>query len=162
MYLLANDEKSQLGTSPLPDGMVRVFRDNGRDGLSYVTQQQVKYIPIGDKIELNLGVDPEVIFELVKLRVFRDNLWLQINGQTELRKIDGAVIKQENASLVGWDDHEIYSQRIRNYAGKEIEVPPRVPRSCCFQEPAGADALRLPDAAVSGANTDRQAGRFTV
>jgi len=74
---------------------------------------------------LNLGVDPEVIFELIKLRVLRDNLWLQINGQTELRKIDGAVIKQENASLVGWDDHEIYSQRIRNYTGKEIEVEVR-------------------------------------
>ena len=58
MYLLTNDEKSQLGTSPLPDGVVRVFRHNGRDGLSYVTQQSIKYIPIGDKIELNLGPDP--------------------------------------------------------------------------------------------------------
>jgi hypothetical protein len=125
MYLLTNDEKSQLGSSPLPDGIVRVFRDNGKGGLSYVAQQQIKYIPIGDKIELNLGVDPEVIFELVKLRVFRDNLWLQINGQTELRKIGGPVVKEENASLVGWDDHEIYSQRIRNYTGKEIEVEVR-------------------------------------
>lgn len=33
MYLLANDEESNLGTTPLPDGVVRVFRDNGRDGL---------------------------------------------------------------------------------------------------------------------------------
>jgi hypothetical protein len=125
MYLLTNDEMSQLGSSPLPDGIVRVFRDNGRNGLSYLTQQQIKYIPIGDKIELNLGVDPEVIFELIKLRIFRDELWLQINGQTELRKIGGPVIKQENASLVGWDDHEIDSQRIRNYTGKEIEVEVR-------------------------------------
>ena len=68
MYLLTNDKESKLGTTPLPDGIVRVFRDNGRDGLSYLTQQNVKYIPIGDKIELNLGVDPEVIFELTKLR----------------------------------------------------------------------------------------------
>jgi len=81
MYLLTNDEKSQLGSSPLPDGLVKVFRDNGRSGLSYLAQQQIKYIPIGDKIELNLGVDPEVIFELIKLRVFRDELWLQINGR---------------------------------------------------------------------------------
>ena len=122
MYLLTNDEKSQLGTSPLPDGVVRIFRDNGRGGLSYLAQQSIKYIPIGEKIELNLGVDPEVIFELLKLRVFRNDLWLQIHGQTELRKIDGTVIKQENASLAGWDDHEIYSQRIRNFTGKEIEV----------------------------------------
>ena len=39
MYLLTNDEESKLGTTPLPDGIVRVFRDNGRDGLSYLTQQ---------------------------------------------------------------------------------------------------------------------------
>src|SRR6187549_1918681 len=69
LYLLKNEVASKLGTTPLPDGVVRVFRDNGRDGLSYLTQQAVKYIPIGDKIEVNLGVDPEVIFELIKLRV---------------------------------------------------------------------------------------------
>jgi hypothetical protein len=126
MYLLTNDEKSQLGTAPLPDGIVRVFRDNGREGLSYLTQQQIKYIPIGDKIEVNLGPDPEVIFELIKLRVFRGDLWLQINGVRELRKVGGdVVIKEENASLVGWAEHEIYSQRIRNYTAKEIEVEVR-------------------------------------
>src|SRR5262249_19442590 len=59
MYLLTNDKESKLGTTPLPDGIVRLFRDNGRDGLSYLTQQQIKYIPIGDKIELNLGPNPE-------------------------------------------------------------------------------------------------------
>ena len=37
MYLLTNNKESKLGTSPLPDGTVRVFRDNGRDGLSYLT-----------------------------------------------------------------------------------------------------------------------------
>jgi hypothetical protein len=126
MYLLTNDVKSQLGTSPLPDGIFRVFRDNGREGLSYLTQQQIKYIPIGDKIELNLGVDPEVIFELIKLRIFRDELWLQVTGVRELRKVGGdAVVKEDLASLVGWDDHEIFSQRIRNYTGKEIEVEVR-------------------------------------
>ena len=34
MYLLTNNKESKLGTTPLPDGIVRVFRDNGRDGLS--------------------------------------------------------------------------------------------------------------------------------
>ncbi len=126
MYLLTNDEKSKLGGSPLPDGMVRVFRNNGRDGLSYLTQQAIKYVPIGDKIELNLGPDPEVIFELVKLRTFRDELWLQIHGTSEFRKVGGdMVIKQENATAAGWDDHEVFAQRIRNYSGKEIEVEVR-------------------------------------
>ncbi|MGA2498111.1 MAG: hypothetical protein ABSH20_10235, partial [Tepidisphaeraceae bacterium] len=47
MYLLTNDRESRLGTTPLPNGIVRVFRDNGRDGLSYLAEQTVKYIPIG-------------------------------------------------------------------------------------------------------------------
>jgi hypothetical protein len=123
LYLLKNDVASKLGTTPLPDGLVRVFRDNGRDGLSYLTQQAVKYIPIGDKIELNLGRDPEVIHELIKLRTFRTDLILQINGTKEFRKIGGdGVFKEENATLVGWDDHEILTERIRNYSGKPINV----------------------------------------
>ncbi len=126
MYLLKNNKDAKLGTTPLPDGVVRVFRDNGRDGLSYLTQQAVKYIPIGDKIELNLGVDPEVIFELIKLRIFRSDLTLQINGTNEFRKIGGdGVFKEENATLVGWTDHEIFSQRIRNYTSKEISIEVR-------------------------------------
>jgi len=123
MYLLTNDEKSKLGGSPLPDGVVRVFRNNGRDGLSYLAQQAIKYVPIGDKIELNLGPDPEVVFELIKLRSFRDELLLQIHGTSEYRKVGtDMVVKQENASIVGWDDHEVFSQRIRNYTAKNIEV----------------------------------------
>jgi hypothetical protein len=103
--------------------MVRLFRDNGKGGLSYLTQQPIKYIPIGDKIELNLGVDPEVIFELHRYRTFRNEIWLQINGTSEFRKIGGdGVMKVENASVAGWEDHEIYAERIRNYTGQPIEV----------------------------------------
>jgi hypothetical protein len=123
LYLLKNDEASKLGTTPLPDGVARVFRDNGRDGLSYLTQQAIKYVPIGDKIELNLGRDPEVIHELIKLRTFRTDLILRINGTNEFRKIGGdGVFKEENATLVGWDDHEVLTERIRNYSGKPINV----------------------------------------
>ena len=126
MYLLTNDEKSQLGSSPLPDGVVRVFRDNSKGGLSYLTQQTIKYIPIGDKIELNLGPDPEVIFELIKLRSFRDELYVQLHGTSEFRKVGGdEVIRRENASVAGWDDHEIFTQRIRNYTASPIEVEVR-------------------------------------
>ena len=126
MYILRNDEESELGTTPLPDGVVRVFRDNGRDGLSYLTQQTIKYVPIGDKIELNLGVDPEVIFELIKLKVTRTGLWIQIHGTSEYRKVGGdEVVKIENASIAGWEDHEIYTQRIRNYTSKAIDVEVR-------------------------------------
>src|SRR5207244_7435926 len=87
MYLLKNDKESKLGTTPLPDGIIRVFRNNGRDGLSYLTQQPVKYIPIGDKIELNLGADKDVVFELSKQRASRDNIWMSINGTSTIKKV---------------------------------------------------------------------------
>ncbi len=123
MYLMTNDEKSKLGTSPLPDGVVRVFRANGRDGLSFLAQQSIKYIPIGDKIELNLGPDPEVIFELIKLRTFRDNIWLRVTGARELRRVaDDVVIREDRGTVAGWDDHEVFTQRIRNYTARPIEV----------------------------------------
>jgi hypothetical protein len=123
MYLLTNDTKSKLGTSPLPNGTVRVLRDNGRDGLSYLAQQTIKYIPIGDKIELNLGPDPEVIFEWIKLKAARSDIWFQVNGVNVFHKLDEVGFRAEpNMSVVGWDDRELYTQRIRNYTAKPIEV----------------------------------------
>jgi hypothetical protein len=100
-----------------------VFRDNGRDGLSYLAQQNIKYIPVGDKIELNLGPDPEVVFELVKLRSSRDELWMQINGTDKFQQVGKDAIETEvNSSVVGWDDRTQYSQRIRNYTARPIDV----------------------------------------
>jgi hypothetical protein len=125
MYLLTNDKESKLGTTPLPNGVVRVFRDNGRDGLSYLTEQTVKYVPIGDKIELNLGRDPNVIFELVKLRASRDEIWMQVNGTNIFRQVGGGVQIEVNSSVVGWNDHEVFTQRVRNYTAKPIEVEVR-------------------------------------
>ena len=126
LYLLRNDKESKLGTTPLPDGVVRLFRDNGRDGLSYLTAQSIKYIPIGDKIELNLGPDPEVIFELVKLRVGRDNLWMQVRGADIYRRVDAPGVEIDvNSSVAGWNEHTVYAQRVRNYSPKPIDLEVR-------------------------------------
>ena len=126
LYLLTNDKESTLGETPLPDGVVRVFRDNGRDGLSFLAAQPIKYIPIGDKIELNLGPDPEVIFEWVKLRTWRTHIWMQVHGANVYRRVGRRAVKIEvNSSVAGWDEHAYYSQRIRNYTAKPIEVEVR-------------------------------------
>ncbi len=126
MYLLTNNKESKLGTTPLPDGTVRVFRHNGRDGLSYVASQAIQYVPIGDKIELKLGVDPEVIFELVKKRTWRDAIWMQINGTNVLDRVDRPDVKIDiNSSVVGWDDHRAYARRVRNYTEKPIDLEVR-------------------------------------
>jgi hypothetical protein len=122
MFLLTNDDDSGLGQSPLPDGVVRLFRRNDTGSLSYLTQQPVKYIPIGDKIELNLGPDPNVVFDLVDLRVFRENIWGTIRPKAR-RQFDAPGVRIEDRGRVeGWNEHTVYAQRIRNYTDKPIDL----------------------------------------
>jgi hypothetical protein len=141
MYLLKNDEVSKLGDTPLPDGIVRVFRRNGRSGLSYLTSQAIKYVPIGDKIELNLGADPQVVFEWVKTRSWRTHIWLRVGGPRAYRRVDDGKRKIEmNGTVVGWDEHAHYIQRIRNYSKKPINVEIRrlFPGHVVFRNALGA------------------------
>jgi hypothetical protein len=122
LFLMTNDEDSGLGNSPLPDGVVRLFRRNDTGTLSYLTQQSIKYIPTGDKIELNLGADPNVVFELVDLRVFRDNIWGTIGAKVRRRFDEPGVRIEDRGRVEGFDEHTIYAQRIRNYTDKPIDL----------------------------------------
>ena len=122
MFLLKNDKESKLGTTPLPDGVVRVYRDNGKDGLGFKVQQSIKYVPIGDDIELNLGPDPEVIHEWVKLKCWRDKFWFKRSGVDIYRNLEGEHKIEIDDQLVGWADHTRYVERIRNYRAKPIDV----------------------------------------
>jgi hypothetical protein len=122
LYILRNHQESGLGLTPLPEGIIRIFRDNGHNGLKYVGQQTLKYVPIGDKIELNLGSDPEVIFELLPKKVYRDNIWMHIIGTDVYQKVGGRMNIELNSSVAGWDEHMHYIQRIRNYSTKALHI----------------------------------------
>ena len=122
MFLLKNDTESKLGTTPLPDGIVRVYRDNGKDGLGFRGQQPIKYVPIGEDIELNLGPDPEVIHEWVPIKTWRDNFWFKVDGFDVYHSLGGQVKIEVNDTVAGWEDHTRYVERIRNYRAQPIEV----------------------------------------
>ncbi len=125
LYLMTNDEASELGQSPLPDGQVRVLRRkaDGR-GLSFVARQQVRYIPIGEDIEVNLGPDPDVAFSRTPLRVFRENIWLQVRTPDVIRPLDepGGVRFDSRSRVIGWDQHEVIRRRIHNGTARPINV----------------------------------------
>ncbi len=126
LYLLRNDKDSALGSTPIPNGTVQIFRQNGGGGLSYLATRQVRYIPIGERLELNLGTDPEVVFELIKQKVLRDNVWVRINkGKVYKRVGDGMFQVDHDGRVAGWDEHQLFSQRIRNYTAREIKVEVR-------------------------------------
>lgn len=126
LYLLKNDEKSNLGTTPLPDGLVRLFRNNGRDGLSFLVEHQIDYVPIGQEIELVLDQDPEVILERTRLNTRRDNFWFRHTDGRRLINADGQTRIENNWPVAGWNEHETWVERIRNYRDKAIEVEIRL------------------------------------
>jgi hypothetical protein len=107
-FMLKNDEEHKLGTTPLPDGVVRTFRDNGRDGLCFLGQEQVKYVPIKADIELNVGTDDEVIEEYKAMAAQRSKF-----------------VFDKRRNVTGWDEKRSLRDEVRNYKAKPIRVEVR-------------------------------------
>jgi len=105
-FVWRNDEDHGLGDSPLPDGSVRIFRRNGRDGLSFLGQQRVRYVPIRAPIEVNLGPDDLVVYETERAATKRLNFSFARSGSREY--------------VNGWDEATRWLDTIRNYHGKPI------------------------------------------
>jgi hypothetical protein len=105
-FILANDEEHKLGESPLPDGIIRVFRAGGAGGLNYFTAQKTKYIPTREKIELNVGTDDSVVYERLVLDVARDEFQYD---HTPPR-------------VVGWDETRSWQEEVRNYRAKPVTI----------------------------------------
>ena len=99
--------ENNLGGEPLPDGVVRVFKRDKDGSLSFVGQQAIKYMPIGEDVEVNLGADPEVILE----RKLLDYKKLRIQWDTRGR----------HSWVTGWDTEERYHTRIKNTKGIAIQ-----------------------------------------
>jgi hypothetical protein len=73
-YKLLNNEESELGDAPLPNGMYRVFRDTPDGSLSYEGAHSERYVPIGEELELNLGSDGLIVMEQEQMNFVRENL----------------------------------------------------------------------------------------
>ena len=49
-----------LGLSPLPNGTVKLFSEYKNHDLAYVGGTETKYVPIGDRLEVNVGPDKDI------------------------------------------------------------------------------------------------------
>ena len=150
MYLLTNDEESKLGTTPLPNGVVRVFRDNGsrRAQLPGRPADQVRAHRRQDRAEPGRP-DPEVIFELVKLRVWRDNILdAHPRAPTSTAGSTTATVQDRRQQHVaGWDDHTIFrpaDPQLHEDKPIEVEVRRSFGRTRRLPEQLGGQEPRLP------------------
>jgi hypothetical protein len=103
-YRFTNSVPSKLGKEPLPDGGVMAFRQATDDKLyAFVGRTAVKYIPIMETVELELGKDLEV---MVKPRM--------INWEKSDLRFDQA------GNVKGWTTKETWEFEVQN--SKEIEI----------------------------------------
>ncbi len=102
-FIWKNNKEHELGTSPLPNGLIRVFRENGDRGLSYLGEQTVHYVPVKDMIEINLGSDDLVVYEAKKLSTKRLNFHFNKHGKVS-----------------GWDEEQEWKEIIKNHREEPI------------------------------------------
>ncbi len=107
-FIWNNDDEHELGDSPLPDGRINLFRDNGADGLSFLASQQVRYVPIKADIEINLGADDLVVYETQKMSTERPIRTFKF------------ITRNRREYVAGWDETSLWVDTIRNYRTKPI------------------------------------------
>ena len=86
-----NDEEHKLGDTPIPGGMLKVYRSADEKGhLSYTGQSSFKYIPVDEDVELNLGAVANVVVEPMLMdfetKNYRFDRKRNISGWDEVRK----------------------------------------------------------------------------
>ncbi|MCL4729725.1 MAG: hypothetical protein KJ044_04710 [Planctomycetes bacterium] len=99
-----NDEEHKLGKEPLPDGVLRLYRDQGQGRLGFMGALVTKYIPKGEEVKVNVGPDAECT--LAEKRM-------------SLRKKD---LMFEHGWLTGWTTVEEFEIEVKNFRGRAVEV----------------------------------------
>ena len=101
-----NDEDHELGETPIPGGQLKVYRTVDDDQhLSYEGQSGFKYIPVGEDVELNLGVVSDVIVEPKLMDEKTDNYRFNKHGNID-----------------GWDEIRTFKLDIKNTRSLPVKI----------------------------------------
>jgi len=102
----ANDEDHELGETPIPDGTLKVYRTaDEQKHLSYEGQSSFKYIPVGEKVELNLGAVADVVVETTQMEYKTDNY-----------RFDN------DRNVAGWDEINTWKVEVRNTRAVPVKI----------------------------------------
>jgi hypothetical protein len=101
-----NDDKHNLGLTPIPNGNVKIYSIADSNGyLSYVGGADIKYIPVNEEVELNLGSDRLVKVEPVLMNFETDNF-----------RFDN------NKDIIGWDEIRNWQITITNTKSISVDI----------------------------------------
>jgi len=101
-----NDKEHELGETPIPGGMLKVYRDAGDDGhLSYTGQSSFKYIPVDEDVELNLGAVADIVVKPILMDFKTDNYEFDRRG-----------------NVSGWDEISTFEIEVKNTRDIDVKV----------------------------------------
>jgi hypothetical protein len=101
-----NDEDHNLGETPIPNGSMKIYaKTNAAGNLSFTGSTSIKYIPVNEKVELNLGTARGVIIQPKVMDVRTRNYTYDKNG-----------------NIAGYDKLTTYKLEIRNTRKLDIKV----------------------------------------
>jgi len=101
-----NDEKHNLGQTPIPNGDVKIYSQADDLGyLSYVGGTGIKYIPVNEEIELNLGPARLVTVEPRLMDFKTENYLFDSKG-----------------NISGWDEVQTWQIEVTNTRILPIEI----------------------------------------
>jgi len=109
-----------LGLSPLPDGMVRLFSEYRNKDLAYVGGTATKYVPIGDRVEVNVGADSDITI----IRRLKDQHITNIVARQYKRRLDNTYVWYYD--LIDYDETFVYEEEI--VSGKPVEAQTELER----------------------------------
>ncbi|MCD6394532.1 MAG: DUF4139 domain-containing protein [Planctomycetes bacterium] len=93
-----NDEEHKLGETPIPGGLLKVYRNiDDEKHLAYTGQSSFKYIPVDEDVELNLGGVSDVVVEPKLMDYETENYRFNSKGNVD-----------------GWDEVRTFRIEVRN------------------------------------------------
>ncbi len=102
----SNDEKHKLGETPIPGGMLKVYRGVGEAAhLSYEGQSSFKYIPVEEEVELNLGAVANMIVEPKLMNIATENFRYN-----------------DHRNIIGWDEIATFKIEVKNTRDLPVKV----------------------------------------
>jgi len=109
-----------LGLSPLPNGTVRLFSEYQNQDLAYVGGTAIKYVPIGDRVEVNVGRDPDITI----VRRLKDQSITNVVARQYKKRLDDDFVLYYD--LVDYDETFVYEEEI--VSGKPVDVKAELER----------------------------------
>ncbi|MGA2253863.1 MAG: hypothetical protein ABSG53_04305 [Thermoguttaceae bacterium] len=105
-----------LGLSPLPNGTVRLFSEYKSRDLAYVGGTETKYVPIGDRVEVNVGPDKDITIQ----RHVKDQKIGNVVVRQYKRRLDNEFVLYYD--LVDYDETFFYEEELVSGKSAKIEV----------------------------------------